>query len=154
MYKSAKRDVEGAIGPIHPATATLPVDLAGHEDSSQSLSPSPTVGQQRPHRSEPRAIDPNRLYSIAEARAFAGCSRETIRQKIKNKKLAAARIDKGPWKIPGDSLINLVAPLTAIQPTTVPTDSEITARWKKMIQKWHQPTSKATRAAVRKSLPE
>ena len=135
MYKPAKRNLKGAIGPIHRATATLPANLAGQEDASQIVSPTQTMGQQRPHPSEPRAIDPNRLYSIAEAQALAGCSRETIRQKIKNKRLVAARIDKGPWKIAGASLANLIAPLTALQPELVPTQQEVNRRLNQFFQR-------------------
>ena len=128
MYKPAKRNLKEAIGSIHRATATLPANLAGQEDASQIVSPTQTMGQQRPHPSEPRAIDPNRLYSIAEAQIFARCSRETIRQKIKNKKLAAARIEKGPWKIPGHSLAKMVAPFAALQLETLPTNRELNRR--------------------------
>ena len=72
-------------------------------------------------------VDPNRLYSIAEATVVAGCSRETIRLKIQNKKLIAARIGGGPWRITGESLLNLIAPFLAIQ-SAVPTPRELNRR--------------------------
>ena len=53
---------------------------------------------------------------------------DPIRQKIMNKKLAAARMDKGPWKIAGHSLAKLVAPIIALQPVTIPTSRELNRR--------------------------
>lgn len=70
-------------------------------------------------------IDPQRMYSIAEAAAIADCSGECIRLKIKNKKLVAARIDTGPWQVAGYSLAKMMAPITAIQQATVPTTTEV-----------------------------
>ena len=74
------------------------------------------------------ALDPNRLYSIATASELAGCSRETIRMKIKNKKLVAARIDGGPWRITVESFEKMIAPLTAILTAEVPNVREINRR--------------------------
>ena len=74
------------------------------------------------------ALDPHRLYSIAAASELAGCSRETIRMKIKNKKLVAARIDRGPWRINGESLEKMIAPLTAILTAEAPNVREINRR--------------------------
>ena len=71
---------------------------------------------------------PRPLYSIAEASAIAGCSRETIRLKIKHKKLVASRIERGPWRINAESFEKMIAPLTAIQTAEVPNARDIKRR--------------------------
>ena len=78
-------------------------------------------------------IDPQRTYSITEAAEIAGRSVEYIRLKIKSKKLVAARIDRGPWRIAGASLAKMMAPITAIQPATVPPDREWAERCRKAL---------------------
>ena len=78
-------------------------------------------------------LDPNRLYSIAVASELTGWSREYIRLKIKNKKLVAARIERGPWRINGESLEKMIAPLTAIQPT-IPTSRELNRRIRSLLR--------------------
>ena len=78
-------------------------------------------------------LDPNRLYSISEAKAIVGCSRETIRLKIENKMLVAARIGRGPWRISGASLLDLLAPLMAIHPA-VPTEKELNQRVRDLLR--------------------
>jgi hypothetical protein len=78
-------------------------------------------------------IDPNRTYSVSYASEFAGVSGETIRQKIKHKKLKAARVDNGPWRISGASLVEMMAPVTAIQ-SNLPTDRQWAADCRKILQ--------------------
>ena len=70
-------------------------------------------------------IDPNKTYSVFEASELMGVCGETIRLKIKKGKLKAARVDNGPWRISGESLAKMMAPLTAIQPATLPTNTEL-----------------------------
>ena len=76
---------------------------------------------------------PKRAYSIAEASALAGCSRETIRSKIKSKTLVAARIGRGPWRISVESFDEMIAPLKAIEPT-IPTVKELNRRVRNLLR--------------------
>jgi len=61
-------------------------------------------------------IDPQKFYSVSEVAEMLGCTTECVRQKIKRKELLAARLGRGPWRISGESLIGLYAPLSAIAP--------------------------------------
>ncbi len=69
-------------------------------------------------------IDANKTYTVAEASELAGVCGETIRLKIKNKKLVAARVDHGPWRVAGASLLNNFAPVLELQRVTVRTSRE------------------------------
>ena len=73
-------------------------------------------------------IDPNRTYSIPEASELFGVSGETIRLKCVAKKLHAARVDNGPWRIAGASLLAHFAPVLELQQVTVRTIRENTRR--------------------------
>ncbi len=48
--------------------------------------------------------------------------------KIKHKKLVAARIERGPWRITVESFEKMIAPLTAIQTAEVPNTRDIKRR--------------------------
>lgn len=69
-------------------------------------------------------VDASKTYSVSEASELMGVCGETIRLKIKNKKLVAARVDNGHWKIAGASLLAHFAPVLALQDVTVRTDRE------------------------------
>ena len=74
---------------------------------------------------KPTTIEPHKMYSVSVASELMGVCGETIRLKIKKGKLQAARVDNGPWRISGASLIKMMAPITAIQSATLPTNREL-----------------------------
>jgi len=76
-------------------------------------------------------IDPQKIYFVSEVAEMLGCTTECVRQKIKRKELSAARLGRGPWRISGESLRQLCAPLFAISPAVkVATIKEIEKRMK------------------------
>ena len=81
---------------------------------------------------KPTTIEPHKMYSVSVASELMGVCGETIRLKIKKGKLQAARVDNGPWRISGASLIKMMAPITDLQPT-LPTDRELLARTRKAL---------------------
>ena len=73
---------------------------------------------------KPTTIESHKTYSVSEASQFMGRSGEYVRLKIKNKKLKAARIENGPWRISGASLIKMMAPITDLQQHVLRTNSQ------------------------------
>jgi len=80
-------------------------------------------------------IDASKTYSVSEASELVGVSGETIRLKCVAKKLHAARVDNGPWRIAGASLLAHYAPVLDLGQVTVRTDRGLKERYRSLLRK-------------------